>query len=484
MGPVARAPRGDGGGDQTPRAPDSHLSRERGGARGAARARAGEGGDSPVMKRREFVRSVGRTAALAVGADLLGLAPPLSSQLLIPMDESQSDPLKAYGVAYRVGRAGLGGEWLLNYRGGSFLVPDGDAIRRDAALAGVRVEPVTDTQVTAIRGEIEASNMDAVPLEKAPKVAVYVPPNVPPWDDAVTMALQYAGIQFDKVWDFEVLGGKLAGYDWLHLHHEDFTGQFSKFYLIYAGQPWLAEMVRFNADAAKQLGAATVPALKKAVARHIRDYVGNGGFLFAMCTATETIDLALAAERVDIAAAFADGTPMDPEADAKLDWSKTLAFTGAHIEPSPQIASFSDIDGHQVNAPARRQPLGAFKLFNFSAKIDPVPTLLVQNHRQVIPDFYGLTTSFLRSRLKPTDVVLGDEEGAPWVKYINGNHGKGTWTFFGGHDPEDQQHQIGDPPTDLSLHPQDRKSTRLNSSHGYISYAVFCLKKKKKKKTT
>ncbi|PYP81512.1 MAG: hypothetical protein DMD25_01655, partial [Gemmatimonadetes bacterium] len=369
------------------------------------------------------------------------------------MDDAQSDHLKAYGVTYHVVQAGIKAEWLLNYRGGSFLLPDGPAIRRDAALAGVSVEPVEESRVTAIRGEIEASNMDAVPLEKAPKVAVYVPPNAPPWDDAVTMALQYAGIPFDKVWDFEVLGGKLPGYDWLHLHHEDFTGQYSKFYLIYAGQPWLAEMVRFNADAAKQLGAATVPALKKAVARHIRDYVGNGGFLFAMCTATETIDLALAAERVDIAAAFADGTPMDPEADAKLDWSKTLAFTGAHIEPSPQIASFSDIDGHQVNAGPRRQPLGAFKLFNFSAKIDPVPTMLVQSHRQVIPDFYGLTTSFVRDRLKPSDLVLADEEGAPWVKYIHGDHGKGTWTFFGGHDPEDQQHQIGDPPTDLSLHP-------------------------------
>src|SRR5256884_601934 len=253
--------------------------------------------------------------------------------------------------------------------------------------------------------------MDAVPLEKAPKVAVYVPPNAPPWDDAVTMALQYAGIQFDKVWDFEVIGGKLVGYDWLHLHHEDFTGQYSKFYLIYAGAPWLAEMVRFNTDAAKRLGFVTVPDLKKAVARKIRDYVTNGGFLFAMCTATETLHLALAAGRVDIAAAFADGTPMDPQADAKLDWSKALAFTGAHVEPNPQIASFSDIDGHQVNAGPRRQPLGAFKLFNFSAKIDPVPTMLVQSHRQVIPDFYGLTTSFVRDRLKPSDLVLADERG-------------------------------------------------------------------------
>src|SRR5438094_564233 len=457
VGPPAGAPGPAGGSAPAPRALDSHVSRERGGARGAARARAREGGDSEVMKRRNFLKQLSGYVATGLSGDMAALLAPYRSRplasVLVPMDDAQGDHLKAYRVTYRVVQAAIKAESLLKYRGGSFLLPDGPAIRRDAALAGVTVESVDDARVTAIRGEIEASNMDAVPLEKAPKVAVYVPPNAPPWDDAVTMALQYAGIPFDKVWDFEVMSGKLSGYDWLHLHHEDFTAQYSKFYLIYAGAPWLAEMVRFNADAAKQLRFATVPDLKKAVARQIRDYVGNGGFLFAMCTATETLDLALAAERVDIAAAFADGTPMDPQAESKLDWTKALAFTGAHVEPNPQIASFSDIDGHQVNAPARRQPLGAFKLFNFSAKIDPVPTLLVQNHRQVIPDFYGPTTSFLRSRLKPTDVVLADEEGAPWVKYINGNHGKGTWTFFGGHDPEDQQHQIGDPPTDLSLHP-------------------------------
>jgi len=409
------------------------------------------------VKRRDFVQAVGRTVGLAVGADLGLLRPPVSlsasPSLLIPMDEAQSDHLKAYGLAYRVVQTGQQAEWLLNYRGGSFLVPDGDAIRRDAALAGVRYEPLSGAQLTSARGDIEATNADSVPLEKAPKVAVYVPPNAAPWDDAVTMALQYAGIPFDKVWDYQVIGGGLARYDWLHLHHEDFTGQYSKFYLLYSGAPWLADMVRFNTGAAQTLGFRTVPDLKKAVARAIREYVRNGGFLFAMCTATETIDLALAAERVDIAASFADGTPMDPDADARLDWTKTFAFTGAHIEPNPQIASFSDIDGHQVNAGPRRQPLGAFKLFNFSAKIDPVPTMLVQAHRQVIPDFYGLTTSFMRNRLKPSVTVLADEEGAPWVKYIHGDLGKGTWTFFGGHDPEDPQHQIGDPPTDLSLYP-------------------------------
>ena len=393
------------------------------------------------------------------------------------MDDAQTDHLKAYGVAYRIVQAGLPAEWLLNYRGGSFLVADGEAVRRDAALAGVRVEPVGGPDVTAMRGDIEATNADSVPLEKAPKVAVYVPPNAPPWDDAVTMALQYAGIAFDKVWDFEVSAGKLPSYDWLHLHHEDFTGQYSKFYLIYAGAPWLAEMVRYNTDAARRLGYRTVPDLKKAVARAIREYVRSGGFLFAMCTATETIDLALAAEHADIAASFADGTPIDPDADAELDWSRAFAFTAAHVEPNPQIPSFSDIDGHQANAGPRRQPLGAFTIFNFSAKIDPVPTMLVQNHRQVIPDFYGLTTSFMRTRLKPSVTVLAEEGGAPWVKYIHGDLGKGTWTFFGGHDPEDPQHQIGDLPTDLSLHPH---------SAGYrliLNNVLFPAAKKRELKT-
>ncbi|HUL03216.1 MAG TPA: hypothetical protein VLV16_08320 [Gemmatimonadales bacterium] len=433
------------------------------------------------MKRREFVRAGGQLVGWAVGADLLALDPParLTAQpsLLIPMDDSQSDHLKAYGVAYRMVQAGLPSEWLLNYRGGSFLVPDGDAIRRDAALAGVACEALSAAQLTAARGEIAATNADSVPLEKAPKVAVYVPPNAPPWDDAVTMALQYAGIPFEKVWDPQVLRGGLAKYDWLHLHHEDFTGQYSKFYLLYAGAPWLADMVRFNTDAARVLGFKTVPDLKKAVARAIREFVRNGGFLFAMCTATETLDLALAAEKVDIAGGLVDGTPVAPDADARLDWTQTLAFTGAHVEPNPQVVSFSDIDGHQVNAGPRRQPLGAFKLFNFSAKIDPVPTMLVQAHREVIPDFYGLTTSFMRTRLKPSVTVLADEEGAPWVKYIHGDLGKGTWTFFGGHDPEDPQHQIGDPATDLSLYPH---------SPGYrliLNNVLFPAAKKRELKT-
>jgi len=440
------------------------------------------------MKRRDFVGVVGAAVmsgqARGLGLDRPSARPPVrpllrpvGPSLLIPMDDSQSNHLKAYGVTYRALRRGATGEWLLNYRGGSFLLPADAPTQRDAALAGVRADAVADGDVVAIRGDIAAANMDVVPLEKAPLVAVYVPPNAAPWDDAVTMVLEYAGIEYARVWDADVMGGGLARYDWLHLHHEDFTGQYSKFFLTYSGAPWLADMVRRNQEMARTLGYANVPALKKAVARRIRDYVEGGGFLFAMCAATETLELALAAEDVDIAAPFADGTPVDPAASEKLRWDRTLAFQEGVLELSPALATFSDIDGHQVNHPGRRQPLGAYTLFAFSAKIDPVPTMLVQCHRDVLPDFYGLTTSFRRDRLKPAVTVLADEPGAPWVKYIHGDHGKGTWTFFGGHDPEDPQHQIGDPPTDLSLHPH---------SPGYrliLNNVLFPAAKKRELKT-
>jgi hypothetical protein len=397
--------------------------------------------------------------------------------LLIPMDDVQGEHLKAYGLTFRAIQRGVKAEWLLNYRGGSFLMPSDAATTRDAALNGITVEGLSDGAVTQIRGEIASSNMEAVPLEKAPKVAVYVPPFAAPWDDAVTMALTYAGIEYDKLWDPEVIKGGLKTYDWLHLHHEDFTGQFSKFYLNYAGAPWLAEMVSRNKDVARSLGYPDVPALKKAVARDIAAFVERGGFLFAMCTATETLDLALAAEQVDIAASYADGTPVEANASAKLDWSKTLAFQNATLELSPTTPVFSDIDGHQVNSAERRQPLGTFTIFGFSAKIDPVATMLVQNHRDVIPDFYGLTTSFTKKTLKPSVTVLADEPGAPWAKYIHGEKGQGTWTFYGGHDPEDPQHQIGDSPTDLTLHPH---------SPGYrliLNNVLFPAAKKKELKT-
>jgi hypothetical protein len=412
------------------------------------------------VKRRAFVSALGAAVALvrsrfaSAGARPAGAAPAaLAASLLVPMDDAQSNHLKAYGLAYDAVKRGGHTEWLLNYRGGSFLVPDDGTARRAATLAGVAIQAVSDIDVVAIRGTIEQSNMDAVVLERAPRVAIYSPPFAAPWDDAVTLALRYAEIPFTRVWDPEVLGGRLSDFDWLHLHHEDFTGQYSKFYVTYAGAAWLADMVLENQAAARQLGFPTVPALKKAVARRIRSYVEGGGFVFAMCTATETLELALAAHDVDIAAEYADGTPIDPDADAKLDWTQALACRDAHLEKNPAVPVFSDIDGHQVNNPVLRQPLGAFELFNFSAKIDPVPTMLVQCHRQVIPDFYGITTSFTRRTLKAADVILAEEPGAPWVKYLHGDLGRGTWTYLGGHDPEDPQHQIGNPPTDLSLHP-------------------------------
>ncbi|MGI9039554.1 MAG: asparagine synthetase B [Gemmatimonadales bacterium] len=429
------------------------------------------------MKRREFVaRSCAGLATLSP-LSRVALASSVAPWLLVPMDDAQADHLKAYGLTFRLLERGGRAEWFLNYRNGSFLLPADAATARDAALAGVTTEPLDDGRLVQIRGQLQEGNMDAVPLEKAPKVAVYAPPNAAPWDDAVTMALNYAGIKFDKIWDEEVVGETLKTYDWLHLHHEDFTGQFSKFFLSYAGAPWLVDMVERNREVARSLGFPSVPAEKKAVASAIAAYVERGGFLFAMCTATETLDLALAADGVDIAASYADGSPMDPDASSRMRWDRALAFHKAQLELSPTMPVYSDIDGHRVNSPDRRQPLGSFTLFNFSAKIDPVAAMLVQNHRQVIPDFYGLTTSFTRDTLKPSVTILAEEPGTPWVKYLHGERGQGTWTFFGGHDPEDPQHQIGDSATDLSLHPH---------SPGYrliLNNVLFPAAKKKELKT-
>lgn len=430
------------------------------------------------MRRRTFVAGGLAAAGAALGAGRPAWAAARRNPwLLIPMDDAQSDHLKAYGVTFRMLERGMQGEWLLNYRGGAFLLPADAATARDALLAGVRSEPLSEAGLAEVRGIIAGSNMEAVPLEKAPRVAVYAPPNAAPWDDAVTMAMQYAGIRYDRVWDPEVAADQLVRYDWLHLHHEDFTGQYSKFFLNYTGAPWLTEMIERNQRTARDLGFAHVPALKRAVAQRIAGFVENGGFLFAMCTATETLDLALASAETDIAASYADGSPMDRDATGRMRWDLAMAFQDARLETSPAVAVFSDIDGHQVNAPERRQALGSFQLFGFSAKIDPVPAMLVQNHRQVIPDFYGLTTSFTRRTLKPGVTILAEEAGAPWVKYIRGDRGRGTWTFYGGHDPEDPQHAIGDAPTDLSMHPH---------SPGYrliLNNVLFPAAKKKELKT-
>jgi len=382
---------------------------------------------------------------------MLAMAVPVRAQtLLVPMDGGQANHLRAYGLVFQSVAAGERAEWLLNYRGGSFFLPDVEDVRRRAAWMGVSVTEVSGRELAQVRALIEDSNMEAVPLEKAPRIAVYTPPNSSPWDDAVTLALEYADIPYERIWDRQVLSGALERFDWIHLHHEDFTGQYSKFYLSYAGAEWLREEVMRNEAMAEEFGYSTVPALKKAVAHRIRGYVEAGGLLFAMCTATETLDLALAAADVDIAAAFADGTPADPDADGRMDWTRALAFEGAQVVLDGSVSAFSDIDGHQVNTPWRR-PLGSFELFDFAAKIDPVPAMLTQSHERLIADFYGLTTSFDPERLKSDVTVLGTDEALGLVKYLHGTLGQGSFTFLGGHDPEDPQHLIGDPATDLDV---------------------------------
>ncbi|MEX0856318.1 MAG: asparagine synthetase B [Gemmatimonadota bacterium] len=392
-----------------------------------------------------------RRTSLALLFGALVVGSPLAGQnLLVPMDGVQTNHLKAYGLTYWVLAQESSAEWLLNYRGGAFLLPDLPAVRREAALRGVTVEPASAAEVARIRGVIQAGNMESVPLETAPEIAVYTPPNATPWDDAVTMVLTYADIPYETIWDPEVLDGDLSEYDWLHLHHEDFTGQYSKFFISYQDAVWLQDEVARNEEVADAFGFADVPGLKRAVAEEIRAYVEAGGFLFAMCSATETLDLALASHGTDISANWANGRPPDPDANDRMDWPSALAFTGARVELSPAVNAFSDIDYHLVNT-NRRESLGYFTLFDFSAKIDPISSMLVQNHEALIPDFYGLTTAFRRSRLKPGVTVLAEE--GTWAKYIHGSYGAGTFTFYGGHDPEDPEHQIGDPPTNLDLHP-------------------------------
>lgn len=394
--------------------------------------------------------------------------------LLVPMDRSQQDHLRAYGLTYWALEQQEKAEWLLNYRGGSFLLPDREDVRREAAFRGVSVESMNTTAEARMRATVATSNMEAVPLERAPQVAVYTPPNSTPWDDAVTMVLEYAGIKYDKIWDGDVLDGNLSEYEWIHLHHEDFTGQYSKFFLTYSGAPWLQEEVARNQELARQRGFADVPSMKKYVATMIRAYVEDGGFLFAMCSATETLELALAAHNSDIAAAYSDGTPPDPNASSTMDWNQAMAFTDAQVQIAPSVNAFSDIDGHQVNTPWRNE-LGVYTLFDFSAKFDPVPAMLTQNHEAVLPDFYGLTTSFRQDRLKSGTIVLAQE--GSWAKYVHGNLGEGTFTYYGGHDPEDAEHQIGDPQTDLALHP---------NSPGYrliLNNVLFPAAKKQKLKT-
>jgi hypothetical protein len=396
--------------------------------------------------------------------------------MLIPMDLSQTNHLKAYGLAYNLLVAGVQVEWLLNYRGGSFLARLGSAAELEARVRDVRFEKVGAADVAQIKGQIEHGNMEVVLLEKPPRLAVYTPPNKQPWDDAVTLVLTYAEVPFDKVYDREVLGGRLSEYDWLHLHHEDFTGQYGKFYASYRFFPWYQEEVRVNEALAGELGFDKVSEEKKAVARAIREYVAQGGFLFAMCSATDSYDIALAAEGIDIAAAEYDHDGQTPDAQAKLRYENSLAFQNFVLELNPLVYEFSNIDTSNYSR-TRGPEADYFTLFEFAAKHDPVPTMLTQCHVNVINGFLGQTTGFRRPLVKDAVVILAQVEGSDEVKYLHGNAGRGTFTFYGGHDPEDYQHQVGDPPTRLELH--------VNSP-GYrliLNNILFPAARKKEQKT-
>jgi hypothetical protein len=384
---------------------------------------------------------------------LLLLATPLAAgaALLVPMDFSQTDHLKAYGLAYWCLEQGQSVEWLLNYRGGSFLLNAVPENEREARIRGISTEEISGSGLAAMYSEIEQNNMETVLLEKVPKIAVYVPPNVQPWDDAVTLALEYAEIPYTRLWDDEVLAGDLENYDWLHLHHEDFTGQYGKFYASFRNAQWYKDQQILYERKAREAGFESVSEHKKAVARKIKEYIGKGGFVFAMCSATDSFDIALASEGVDIVDKQYDGDPPDPDCQSKLDYSKTLAFTNFVLEMNPLVYEFSDIDTSN-QALARGPDREYFTLFEFSAKQDPVPTMLTQCHVSVINGFLGQTTGFNRDRIKESTVILGEVENTEEIKYIHGNYGRGTFTFLGGHDPEDYQHAVGDPPTDLSLH--------------------------------
>lgn len=400
-----------------------------------------------------------------------------ANDILIPMDEGQTNHLKAYGIAYHALKNGYEIQWLINYRGGSFVIPFTSEARTECLLKGVVFEVVPPARLNAILAEIALPevNADAVKLEKAPRIAVYSPKEKKPWDDAVTLALTYAEIPYDVVYDSEVMDGKLKDYDWLHLHHEDFTGQLGKFYRSYRHMDWYKEEEQANLATARKYGYSKISELKKAVVRTIRDYVNAGGFMFAMCSATDTYDIALAAMNVDICASMFDGDPADPDAQAKLDYSKTFAFQNFKLEMNPSVYEYSDIDVTDRRKVMERDDY--FVLFEFSAKWDPVPTMLCQNHENVIKGFMGQTTAFRKDLIKSGVLVMGENKVANEARYIHGEYGKGTWTFFGGHDPEDYQHLVGDPVTDLDLHKQ---------SPGYrliLNNVLFPAARKKQHKT-
>jgi hypothetical protein len=402
----------------------------------------------------------------------------VGQKIMIPMDQAQNDHLKAYGIAYYSLKKNINVEWLLNYRGGAFLFDEHQLIISECKIRGVSFEQVNTSDLVSLYSAIDQNNMDIVLLEKNPKIAIYTPPNKQPWDDAVTLALTYAEVDYETLWDEEVHLGKLERYDWLHLHHEDFTGQYGKFYRSHRNSQWYKDQkVQFE-DVAKRLSYESVHQQKKGVARIIKDYVGNGGFLFAMCSATDSYDIALAMKNTDGAYSVFDGTPIDPNIQSKLDYNQCFAFTDFKLLSDPMVYEFSDIDLPSSNNPITRgAEADYFSLFEFSAKYDPVPTMLTQNHVSIVKGFMGQTTGFDKDKVKNHIVIMGEDPSTNQVKYLHGNFGKGTFTFYGGHDPEDYQHFVGDPPTDLSLH---------RNSPGYrliLNNILFPAARKKERKT-
>lgn len=403
-----------------------------------------------------------------------------ASQILVPMDDSQTNHLKAYGVSYWALEHEVVIEWLLNYRGGSFLYPHLQSIEEELLLRGIRYEIITDGQANSIRNQIAhpEQNMEIVQLEKAPKIAVYTPDGKQPWDDAVTLVLEYAEIPYEKIYDSAIVNGKLPEYDWLHLHHEDFTGQYGKFYASYRSYPWYKQQVTDAEALAASLGFKKVSQLKLAVALNIKNFVLGGGFLFTMCSGTDSFDIALAAQNTDICEVMYDGDPAHPNCQQQLDFSQTFAFENFKLERDPLKYEYSSIDGTELRRKnGIRETTDKFTLFEFSAKWDIVPTMLTQSHTNIINGFMGQTTDFMKEYIKPNVLVMGENKALGTARYIHGEMGQGTWTFYGGHDPEDYEHRVGDPHTDLNLHP---------NSPGYrliLNNILFPAAKKKKQKT-
>jgi hypothetical protein len=404
-----------------------------------------------------------------------------ASYVLIPMDDLQKNHLKAYGLAYWALKGELEIHWLLNYRGGSFMIPNAKPVSNECVIRGISYEIISDAQSNSILAEIANPevNQDAVKLEKAPRIAVYSPKGKQPWDDAVTLVLKYAEIPYDVIYDEEVFLDKLKDYDWLHLHHEDFTGQYGKFFSQFQHAAWYQQEVRDNEALTKKLGFTKVSLMKLNSAKKIKDFVFNGGFLFAMCSATDSYDIALAAEGIDICETMFDHDPADKSAPSKIDFSKGFAFENYKLSMNPMEYEYSTIDTYWT----RRQQYGItqktdqFSLFEFSAKWDPVPTMLCQNHTSIIQGFWGQTAAFHKECIKKNVLIMGEAKAFGEARYIHGETGKGTWTFYSGHDPEDYEHRVEEPPTDLSLHP---------NSPGYrliLNNILFPAAKKKKQKT-